>query len=98
MRLGHDPLGEGFAQRRFNSIHYSVGVAHHFACPESYHTKIVAAKPNGTAHVMSHLRNFAMLVAIHLNHQSRWKADKISKIRSQWKLTAEAQAVKLLLP
>lgn len=97
MRAARDPLGEGFAQRSFNSVHHGISVGHHFACPKSYHAKIIATKPSGTPQVVSYLRYITMLAAVYFDHQPSRQADEIGKEWPQRKLTTKAQSIALFL-
>ena len=98
MRIARDHLGEGFAQRGFDSFHDSICIGHHFVCPETYHTKIVAVEPCGAPQIVSCLRYITVLAAVYFNHRPCRQADEIGEVWSQRKLAAEAQAVELFLP
>jgi len=86
------------AQCDFNSVQDGRQVRHHLIGPETKHAKAIALQPSRAARIMRGLSGFAVLTAVHLDHQPRRQANEIGKIWPQWKLPTEAQAVDLFAP
>src|SRR5207248_1431632 len=88
--------GEGaFTHHGVDPIHHAVYVLKDVDIPESEHTKVLIVEPFRPTAVVFGMRQLCVLAAIYLNDKSSRQTNEVAEKRTEWKLAAETEAMKL---
>src|SRR5207245_1121732 len=86
---------QAFQQSRPDALDYSLRLLENIGIPEAQHPEAVSNQSRCAPLVAFDL--FGVLAAVDLNHEPSLQAGEIDEVRTDWKLTAEAVALDLLI-
>ncbi len=90
-------MGEGFAQSCLDAVQNRRDISHHIIRRKADDTETLPFEIHGSPRIMRDLRDFTMLASVNLDNEASGQTDKIAKIGTKRKLSAEAKAIDLPL-